>query len=147
MKRVDFIKEMCTSLLQTVKNVYEPFVQEDLEKVEEVADRALGITWVPLLMKEDESFTLEMKFMVGKPVVVSHFNSNIQAFVGICPECSNIISVTALYSSGKCLNCGKQYNFMTHEGDLLLEDLPLKLKNQIYFVGFQMNMKQGASHA
>ena len=42
MKRLDFFKEMGDGLFQTVKSVYEPFIQGDLEKIESAADRALG---------------------------------------------------------------------------------------------------------
>ena len=53
MKRDEFLKEMGSGLFQTVKSVYEPFIKEDLKKVEGAADKALGITWVPF-MKEME---------------------------------------------------------------------------------------------
>ncbi|MDP4083548.1 MAG: hypothetical protein Q8934_02925 [Bacillota bacterium] len=137
MKRGDFIKEMGNSLFQTVKSVYEPFLKEDLEKVEVVTDLALGITWLPLMTKSETSQNVEMKFVNGKPIIVSMNESNMQAMSGICPVCSNIIIVTALYSSGKCLNCEKEYNFKTNEGELQLESFPIKTKDQMYFVGFQ----------
>ncbi|MEH7299852.1 hypothetical protein [Neobacillus drentensis] len=148
MRRGDFIKEMGSSLFQTVKSVYEPFISEDLEKVESAADRALGIRWVPVI-KESEPFSeLELKFIGGKPVIVVRNGTNMQAMDGVCPVCSNIIILTTLYSSGKCLNCQKEYNFKTQSGELQLASFPIKRKEDIYYIGFQKyEKKSGGSHA
>ncbi|MFK9093347.1 hypothetical protein [Bacillus salipaludis] len=143
MRRGDFLKEMAGGLFQTVKSVYEPFLSEDVEKVEAAADRALGITWHPLLIEKWHGLDLEMKFIGGKPVIVTRNGTNMQAFDGVCPVCSNIIIVTTLYSSGKCLNCQKEYNFKTQSGDLQLISYPIKQKEDSYFIGFQKYMKQG----
>jgi len=148
MRRGDFIKEMGSSLFQTVKSVYEPFISEDLEKVESAADRALGIRWVPVI-KESEPFSeLELKFIGGKPVIVVRNGTNMQAMDGVCPVCSNIIILTTLYSSGKCLNCQKEYNFKTQSGELQLASFPIKRKEDMYYIGFQKyEKKSGGSHA
>lgn len=137
MKRGEFLKEMKNSLFETVKSVYEPLLEDDIKKVENVADRALGIQWLPL-MKENENLPeLEVKFIDGRPIIVSHYDTNMQVMDGICPVCSNIIVVTTLYSSGKCLNCEKDFNFKTNKGDLKLKSLPLKVKGHEYYIGLQ----------
>jgi hypothetical protein len=143
MRRSDFFKELGNSLFQTVK----PFIHDDLEKLEDAADRALGITWLPLLKEYEGYSELEMKFIGGKPVIVSRNGANMQAMDGVCPVCSNIIILTTLYSSGKCLNCQKEYNFKTQLGDLQLAELPIKRKEETYFIGFQRHKKQGGNHA
>ncbi|WP_040208551.1 Rieske (2Fe-2S) protein [Neobacillus jeddahensis] len=146
MRRGDFLKEMAGSLFQTAKSVYEPFLSEDLEKVEVVADRVLGISWKPLMKKEEIGSDLEMKFISGRPVIVARYGTNMEAIDGVCPVCSNIIVVTTLYSSGKCLNCQKTYNFNTRSGELQLKSYPLKLVDDTVFIGF-MNKKQGGHDA
>lgn len=147
MRRADFLKEMADSLVQTVKSVYEPFLSDDLEKVEVAADRALGITWLPLEKDNGGATDLEMKFIGGKPVIVIRNGTNMQAMNGVCPVCSNIIIVTALYSTGKCLNCQKEYNFITHTGELKLELYPIKIKDDTSYIGFHKHRKQGEKHA
>ncbi|MEH7075454.1 hypothetical protein [Neobacillus drentensis] len=147
MKRGDFLKEMAGSLFQTVKSVYEPFIHEDFEKVEAAADRALGITWLPLEKEQDGNHDLEMKFIAGKPIIVVRNGTNMQAMNGVCPVCSTIIIVTTLYSSGKCLNCQKEFNFKTQTGELLLETYPLKSKENTVYIGFQKQKKLGEQHA
>lgn len=147
MRRGDFLKEMAGSLFQTVKSVYEPFLSEDMEKIGNITDRALGISWLPFI-KENEYFTdLEMKFIGGKPVIVTRNGANMQALDGVCPVCSNIIILTTLYSSGKCLNCQKEFNFKTQSGELHLESLPTKRKDGMHFIGIQRDKKQGEYHA
>jgi len=147
MNRGDFLKEMAEGLFQTLKSVYRPFLSEDLEKVEAAADQALGITWHPF-MKEQELYSdLEMKFFSGNPVIVSHNGTNMQAIDGVCPVCSNIIYLSTLYSTGKCLNCQKEFNFRTQSGDLQLGSYPLKRRNDTYLIGIQKYKKQGDSDA
>lgn len=141
MKRGDFIKEMGNSLFKTVKSVYEPFMQDDIEKVMEVTDVALGISWYPVMKKYEASSQLEVKYVEGKPIIVWIQDTNMQAKNGICPVCSNIINVTALYSTGKCWKCEKEYNFKTQQGELELESIPIKLKDETYYVGLQRHKK------
>jgi hypothetical protein len=147
MKRSDFLKEMGASLFQTVKYAYEPFVRDDLQKVEDVADRALGIKWMPLMKEEETEPMLEMKFLEGNPVIISRHDTNMQVMDGVCPVCSNIIVVTALYSTGKCLNCEKEFNFKTKQGELQLESFPIKVKDKTIFIGFQKHKKLGGIRA
>ncbi|CAH2715532.1 hypothetical protein BACCIP111895_02716 [Neobacillus rhizosphaerae] len=147
MRRGDFFKEMGNSLFQTVKSVYEPFLSEDLEKIEVATDRVLGITWHPIMKEYEFNSDLEMKFINGKPVIVTRIGTNMQAVDGVCPVCSNIIILTTLYSTGKCLNCQNEYNFKSQSGDLQLNSYPIKLKNDTYLIGFQEYKRQGDSDA
>lgn len=147
MRRGDFIREMAGSLFQTMKSVYEPIVSEDLEKVEVAADCALGITWHPFMQEQGTKHALELKFINGKPVIILSNGTNIRAMDGVCPVCSNIIIVTTLYSTGKCLNCQKEYNFKTQFGELKLQSYPIKCKDGIYFIGFQKVQRQGGIYA
>ncbi|WHX98981.1 hypothetical protein [Neobacillus sp. DY30] len=135
MKRLDFFKEMGNDLFQTVKSVYKPFIKDDIEKFENAADKVLGITWVPLMNVFDMNTNLEMKFFQGKAIIIVNHDTNIQAWNGICPVCSHIITVSALYSSGKCLNCQKEFNFKTNTGELQVTQMPLRKRNQIYQIG------------
>lgn len=135
MKRGEFLKEVAGSLFSSVKSAYEPFMAEDLEKMEEAADRALGITWVPLMNDYLLSSNLEMKFLNGIPIVIFCKGTTIQAVHGVCPECSTIIILTSQNSSGKCLNCEKEINFKSDSGDLKLESLPIKVKGHQYLIG------------
>jgi hypothetical protein len=136
MKRLDFFKELGDGVFQIVKSVYEPFIQGDLEKLEGAVDRALGITWIPFMKESDWISDLEMKYFHGKAVILVRHGVNMQAWNGICPVCSQIITLSTLYSSGKCLNCQKEFNFKTNTGELRLTSLPFRKRDQIYQIGF-----------
>lgn len=136
MKRGDFLKEMAGSLFTTVKSVYQPFIAEDLEKVEEAADRALGITWEPFINEGELYSDLEMKFFHGKPIVIYRQGTFIQVMSGVCSDCSTIINLASLNRSGKCFHCEKEFNFKTKTGELKLESLPIKVKDHQYLIGF-----------
>ncbi len=137
MNRIEFFKEIRDGFFQTVKSVYEPFFKEDLEKIERAADRALGISWFPIVNMDEQRENLEMKFVAGQPVILLHQETNMEAISGICPECSNIITITPLDSSGKCLNCEKTFSFITRKGELKLEMFPVKRKGETIFVGIK----------
>jgi len=147
MRRGDFLKEMADGLFQTVKSVYEPFLSGDLEKVEAAAERALGITWHPLMKEHELDVDIEMKFFNGKPLIISRYETSIQAINGVCPVCSNIIILSTLFSTGKCLNCQKEYDFKIQSGDLQLVSYPIKRKNGTYLIGIAKHRKQGESDA
>jgi hypothetical protein len=147
MRRSDFLRELGNSLFETVKSVYEPFLKNDLEKVEEAADRVLGITWVPLITESEYFSELEMKFVKGMPIIMARYGTNMQAVHGICPVCSHIITLSSLYARGKCLNCQKEFNFKTHSGELQLNPLPIKRKDHTYYVGIAKAKRQGEHDA
>lgn len=136
MKRFEFFKEMGEGIFKTVKAVYEPFIHEDLEKLEGAADNALGIAWIPIMRESEWIGDLEIKFSQGKAVILERHGVNIQAWNGICPVCSQIITLSPLYSSGKCLNCQKEFNFKTNDGELRLTPLPVRKRDEIYQIGF-----------
>ncbi|WP_251552349.1 hypothetical protein [Neobacillus muris] len=147
MKRSEFFKEMAGGLIDAIKSAYDPFLLDDLEKVETAADLILGINWVPLMNENEKISNLEMRFLIGKPIIVSKKGTEIRTMSGVCPVCSNIIILTTLYSTGKCLNCQKEINFKTNEGGLRLDPLPIKVKDHRYYVGLQSVKKQGGLHA
>ena len=146
MNRIEFFKEMRDGLFRTVKSVYEPFLKEDLEKFERATDSALGIMWYPVVNLYGQRENLEMKFVAGQPVILLRQGPNIEAMSGVCPKCSNLITITSLYSSGKCLNCGKIFNFTNHEERLQLETFPIRRKEETIFVGINVS-KLGDSNA
>jgi hypothetical protein len=131
MKRLEFFKAMGDSLYQTVKTVYDPCIQSDIDKLEGAADLALGVVWIPIMKEAENADCLEMKFFQGKAILLVRQKSNMQAWNGICPVCSNLITLTTLYLSGKCLNCQKEYNFKTNTGDLQLRPIPIRRKKQM----------------
>ncbi|WP_242224595.1 hypothetical protein [Bacillus cereus group sp. BfR-BA-01380] len=142
MNRLDFFKEVAGSIFQTVKYVYEPFLKDDLKKVEEAADRALGITWVPVMKVDEMIIGPEVRFASGKAIIVFSHEEKPHAISGICPICSNLIQVRMYDHRATCTICDKDYDFKTLGGELFVQRLQIKRKDQMYVVGFTDNSKR-----
>lgn len=142
MNRLDFLKEVTGSIFQTMKYVYEPFLKDDLEKMDEAVDRALGITWVPVMKVDEMIIRPEVRFVSGNPIIVFSHDERLHAISGICPVCSNIIQVRMYDHMATCMNCDKDYDFKTMDGKLSVQKLQIKRKNQMYVGGFTENGKR-----
>ncbi|CEG27553.1 IBR domain-containing protein [Bacillus sp. B-jedd] len=136
MKRVEFIKALGVSLFDTVHSIYEPILEDEADKVDEAVAKIIGIHWLPVFLANHQDAILEMNYLRGKPVILSGNIPELKAFSGICPDCSNIMTLTPLHSTVKCLYCGTEYNFLTREGELSLSRLPVKKKEEIWYIGF-----------
>lgn len=135
MKREDFFKEMKKGFFNTLKSVYEPFIEEDLEKLEKTTDRILGVNWSFVCSEYYQFNNINQFYISGSPILITKEEGNVKAFSGICPSCSNLLHLSVLYSTCKCLNCGNDYNFQNKTGDLTLIEMPLALKTDGYYVG------------
>ncbi|MFD3450127.1 hypothetical protein ACFDTO_36735 [Microbacteriaceae bacterium 4G12] len=142
MNRLDFLKEMAGSLAQTVKYVYEPFLKDDLEKVEAAANRALGITWLPVVKVEEMNEKPELRFANGKPIIVFSHEEKPHAISGICPVCSSLIQVLTYDQMATCMICDQSYDFKKLDGALPVQKLQIKRKDQMYEVGLTDNDKR-----
>lgn len=136
MNRLDFLKEVAGSMIQTVKYVYEPFLSDDLKKIEEAADKALGITWVPIMKVGEMAGESEIHFISGKPVILYSQEGKVLAISGICPVCSNLIQVRGYDNVASCMHCEKEYHLKTGKGELAVTALQVKKKDQMYVVGY-----------
>ncbi|MEI4802627.1 hypothetical protein WAZ07_15135 [Bacillus sp. FJAT-51639] len=142
MNRLDFLKEVTGSIFQTMKYVYEPFLKDDLKKVEEAAGRVLGITWIPVMKSDETLIRPEFRFVSGKPIIVFLHEEKLHAINGICPVCSNLIQVRMYDHMATCMDCDKDYDFNAMGGNLPVQKLQIKRKDQMYVVGFTDNSKR-----
>lgn len=137
MKREDFFKEMKEGFFKTFKTVYEPFIEDDLKKLEKTTDQMLGVNWFYVCNEYSAQEKLNQFIVNGKPIIIINEGGNIQAISGICPECSNLLNLSVLFATCKCFNCEKEYNFQKKQGELSFSELPLNMKNDGYHVGLK----------
>lgn len=137
MNRQDFFKELSKGLFSTIKTIYEPFIDEDIEKIDKTADVMLGIRWEFVCRKDAEFEKVNEYFINGKPIYIIQTNGNMRAISGICPSCSNLLNLSNLLLTCKCFNCSKDYNFQTDFGSLAFDELPLMEKSDGYYVGLK----------
>lgn len=136
MKRNEFLKEMGSSLNKTLKAIYHPFAEDDVEKISNVADKAIGIRWHYLSSSVELTNGFEQRYISGKPVLIVSIDRNIRAFSSVCPVCSNLLAFSALYSTGKCFICEKEFNILNQEDVLEFNEFPVKEDKGRIFIGF-----------
>lgn len=139
MNREGFFKEMGKGLLQTVKTVFEPLIEDDLETLEKTTDTILGIQWLYLCSSEYPFEKLNQFFVKNRSIFVIQEEGNMRAISGICPSCSNLLHLSALLLTCKCFNCEKDFNFRTNSGELTFFDLPITRKQDGYYIGIKTN--------
>lgn len=141
MNRLGFFSEMKKGLLDTIKAVYEPILEEKLEQIDRAADTILQIHWVAI----GEDFELfpstEQKIIKGINVLILRTGENIQAVDCTCPVCLNLLYFSESDQELKCFMCEKQYLFRTGEGELLPAFLPVRKKNKQYEIGIEARRK------
>jgi len=137
LNRLEFFKEMRKSFRDTLKAIYMPLIEEDLDKLEKVTEHVLELKWYSLGYIWSFTSKIEYRYINGIPVIIVMEGESVQVFSGICPACSNLFVVSTLYSTSKCMKCEREYDFKSKNGDLILEELLMKSEKDELFVGFQ----------
>lgn len=141
MNRLRFFSEMKKGMLQTVKAVSEPFLEEKLDQLDQAVDSILQLEWV-LLTKDVELLAkVEQRFINGKNIIVLRTGEGIQAVSSICPVCSNLLCFSEGTMVLKCLMCEKEYSFHSQAGELALTFLPIRKQNNAYEIGINVDRK------
>ncbi|MFS0784710.1 hypothetical protein [Bacillus sp. 1P06AnD] len=137
MNRLQFLKEMKDSLFTTVKSVYEPLVEDDLQKLSRSADKMLGIKWVLLAGRADEMADLEQRQIEGQPIICVKEGNSIRAYSGICPACTNLLVLSSFEKNCKCLMCEENYPLFPedHTSVTGLKEFDVQRKETGYFIG------------
>lgn len=151
MNRENFFKEMGKGFINTLKTVFEPIIEEELDSIDRTTNRFLGIQWL-FLCRADYTFEKMNQFYVqNHSIFVIQKQGNMRAFSGSCPSCSNLLHLTPLLLTCKCFNCEKDYNFQTNNGELTFIELLIKKEEDGYYVGLKtssnMQSIKGDSHA
>ncbi|WP_071459884.1 Rieske (2Fe-2S) protein [Bacillus massilinigeriensis] len=136
MNRLNFLKEMQISLLKTAKFIYEPFLEEDTNKLEIATDRILGVEWKTVCRESEVNEGIELKFFNGFPIIIIRSEKNVRAFSGICPSCSQILMISTLYATGKCVQCEKDTDFLQGSGKLEITEYPIRLQEGYLQISF-----------
>nr|WP_295971447.1 hypothetical protein [uncultured Bacillus sp.] len=139
MNRLDFFKEMKTGLLKTVTSIYEPIMEDDMEKINKVADQLLGIKWFYLTDNTYVSRKVEQKRINGRPCIISYDEGSIKAYSGICLSCSQLLYLSTADFTCKCLTCEKEIKLFEFEpcNHQIILEYPVKKQKDGYYVGLK----------
>ncbi|WP_019241707.1 MULTISPECIES: hypothetical protein [Bacillus] len=139
MKRSAFLKELKTSLFDTVKYVYEPFLEDDIKKIKKSTDRLLNIEWIHIAKNAAELMDYQQMMILKKPFFFVRVNGKMRAFSGICPTCSNLLNVSSMQKTCKCLMCEKTVHFHKNEeeDEWFLSEHSLKEEEDGIYIGIK----------
>lgn len=136
MNRLEFLKELKKSLVDTVRYVSAPIVEEKMEKLDHSLDVLSQIQWWHVTNQVSESTKIEEKYIDGQSILLVHEDKKLRAFNGFCPSCNHLLHVFQMDSKCKCMNCEEEYSFMSNEGSGL-QEYPLKKSETGYYVGLK----------
>lgn len=145
MNRLDFFKEMKNGLLKTAASIYEPFMEEDIEKIHRVSDQMLGLKWYFLADEISETNKIEQKRINGRPYLIVHRDKQLHAFSGICACCSQLLIIAAANAVCKCLTCDKEVHLISNDknkSEIILE-YPVQRKKDGYYIGLKKHTQDG----
>jgi hypothetical protein len=145
MNRLDFFKEMKIGLLKTAASIYEPLMEEDIEKVHRASDQLLGVKWYFLTDKLLDTNRIEQKRINGRPFIIVFHNRHLKAFSGICACCSQLLFISATNSACKCMTCEKEirlFQSSSFNSEIILE-YPVKKERDGYYIGLKKNAQDG----
>lgn len=134
MNRLDFLKELKASFFDTAKSICEPIVEIEIEKISNSTDRLLNRHWIYIGM---EMSHFQQKYIKGETVFFIKNDSEIRAFSGICPTCTNLVVVSTMQATCRCLTCETVHNFSddNETNNLVLTEYPVKKQDDGYYIG------------
>ena len=140
MNRLDFLKELKNSLVETVQSACSPIVEDKIEKWDRSMDVLSQLQWWHVTNQMASIPTIEQKYMNGQSLLLVHANNTIRAFDGTCPSCAHLLHVFQIDSTCKCMNCEKEFSLASSEPSCL-QEYPLKRRKDGYYVGLKKGRK------
>lgn len=134
MNRAQFFSELGKGMLKTVMEIAEPFINDDLDKIDQTVDQIAGVDWVaagPLSSFKKEG--VHEVYVKGKPIVILR-TGTFQAYEKICPHCSAVPQWIAYEKRFKCFGCGSEYDI--YNGNARLKECFVKIKEDRLLIGF-----------
>ncbi|AEH48073.1 Rieske 2Fe-2S domain-containing protein [Parageobacillus thermoglucosidasius] len=133
MNRLQFLKEMRNSLVETVKEASAPLLEEEVKKMKEIFSSVHYVWHLLGTYDAAELKRVEMRNVHHVPVVVYVQNGKIKARKAICSHCHVIPHYIELEHRLICLYCDREFDLASETGTLKLPLLATKkIKNQWY---------------
>jgi nitrite reductase/ring-hydroxylating ferredoxin subunit len=133
MNRLQFLKEMRNSLVETIKEASAPLLEDEVKRMKEIFS-SVHRTWHLLgTYDADELKGVEVKNIHHVPIVVYVQNGDIKARKAICSHCHVIPHYIQLEHRFICLYCDREFDLTSETGALKMPLLATKkIKNQWY---------------
>ena len=140
MDRLEFLKELKNSLLETIQSACAPIVEDKIDKFDRSIDVLSQLQWWHVTNQIASIKTIEQKYIDGQSLLLVHANNTIRAFNGTCPSCDHLLHVFQMDSKCKCMNCEAEFSLASSETSCL-QEYPLKIREDGYYVGLKKRRK------
>lgn len=141
MNRLEFLKEIKNSLVQTIQSATAPIVEDKIDKIDRSIDVLSQVQWWHVTNEVLNSKKIEQKYIDGQSLLLVHANRNIRAFSGVCPTCNHLLHVFQMDLTCKCMNCEQEFSLASSETKSCLQEYPLKRHKDGYYVGLKKRRK------
>ncbi|WP_397538829.1 hypothetical protein [Rummeliibacillus pycnus] len=136
MNRLEFLKEIKQSLVETVQYACAPIMEDKIDKWNRSFDVLSQLQWWHVTNQVSESNKIEEKYIDSQTIILVHENNKLHVFNGLCPSCEHLLTVFQKDSKCKCMYCEKEYSFASNEENCL-QEYPLKSCEDGYYVGLR----------
>ncbi|HJV44693.1 MAG TPA: hypothetical protein VJ824_03105 [Bacillota bacterium] len=140
MNRKEFFQEAWSGIFNTMKELALPILENKVEKFDHSIESLIKIKWVPLSVTIQSDFRgwKEVYLDNGHWVYLYYDGSQLKAFDKVCTSCRSLTVLWDHHKVIKCLLCEKSLSLETLEGNLTIEEMPVKEMNQFYSVGISV---------
>ncbi|WP_017755245.1 hypothetical protein [Calidifontibacillus oryziterrae] len=136
MDRADFFSFIKKSVVDTVKEVSAPFIEDDLKKVDQMVDSLAGIKWLPAYGETLNNKIGYQDLYIQNRHLASYFDGEeVTVFDKVCPKCQTIVQWISYDRKLKCFGCDTSITVIDRQGDLQLKEYETKCENGIWFIG------------
>ncbi|MDF2947064.1 MAG: Rieske (2Fe-2S) iron-sulfur domain protein [Bacillales bacterium] len=142
MDRLEFLTEMKKGILNTIKEVSKPFLEEEAEKVNKLTDEISGIHWAPTGLSVEtikENKVVEL-IILRQQILLADLNDQIVCYKKICKNCNSIVNYISYRKVIKCLMCEEEINVQTWEGTVQLDSFKTKVENDKLYVAIPLEL-------
>jgi uncharacterized protein YlbG (UPF0298 family) len=140
MNRLQFLKEVRDSFLETVKEASAPLLEDEVKKMKEIFS-SVHRTW-HLLGTYDaaELKGVEVKNVHHVPIAVYAQNGQIKARKVICSHCRVMPHYIQFEHRFICLYCDREFDLSTETGTLKMPLLAIKQVNNQWYVQLERDL-------
>ena len=135
MNRAGFLKEMGRGFSDTVKGILAPFVEEQIDKIDDAANIITGRDYFPLPQVERGIWSLQDFFLAERSFyLIGQADGRLCAISKLCSICGGMLTVISFDRTCKCLICDKSVSLESFEGELPVHELEIVERDDKLFV-------------
>lgn len=132
MNRFQFLKEIQHSLVETIKGIYAPLLEDEVNNMKKVIS-SIHSAWYPLGVYE-ELHGVEIKYIHRTPIAIYMKQGQVQASKMVCPHCHVMLHYIQAEQRFLCLYCDRHFEWLSESASCSMPRLATKKINGEWYV-------------